>query len=53
MKIDVGGTAIFVSPRHGGKGLTIIQGTSRIMVSPVELPLLLHALEKMSRDEAA
>lgn len=53
MKIDAGGTAIYVSPRHGRKGLTIIQGTSRIMVSPLELPLLLNALEKMGQEEVA
>lgn len=52
MKIKTGGTPITVNPRPTG-GVSITQGRSWITVSPAEVPLLLQALEKISREERA
>jgi hypothetical protein len=52
MKINTGkGTPIWLSPR-ADDGITIVQGTSRIMLSAEELPILAAALLEMSAAKA-
>jgi hypothetical protein len=51
MKIDTAkGSPIWLTPRHG-KGINLIQGTSRIMLSPSEIPILIQALTQMAESE--
>ncbi len=49
MKIDLGGTPIWVSPRRTG-GAEIIQGSSRIKLRENEMAALGRALQDMSND---
>ena len=52
MKIDLGGTPIYVSPRRIG-GVEIIQGRGRVRLSPAELTELrgiLAALDMSASD---
>lgn len=49
MKIDLGGTPIWVSPRRAG-GAEIIQGRSRIKLRANEMAALSRALDQMSND---
>jgi hypothetical protein len=51
MKIDTAkGSTIWLTPRHGN-GINLIQGTSKIMLSPPEVPLLIKALAEMAESE--
>ena len=43
MKIENRGTPIYVAPRRG-RGITIHQGSSKIMVSPSEIPALIRSI---------
>lgn len=48
MKIRTGGTPIWIAPRHDDdKGVIIMQGSSRIMISGAELPQVLDAIQQM------
>ena len=50
IKVDIGkGTPIWLSPRPGNS-LTLIQGTSRIYLSPEEIPHLIQAMKEMTSD---
>lgn len=51
MKIDHGATPIFVSPRRVG-GVEIIQGRSRVKLTPGELRDLIAILTNMSTSDA-
>ncbi len=45
MKIESRGTPIHVAPRRG-RGITIHQGSSKIMVSPSEIPALIRSIQE-------
>ena len=52
VKIDVGnGTPVWLSPRQRN-GVTVQQGTSRIMLSAAEIPLLIQAIQAMTSETA-
>jgi hypothetical protein len=48
MKIYTGsGTPIWLSSRHNGNGVVVMQGTSGLMLSDAELPLVIAALQEL------
>jgi hypothetical protein len=47
MRINKTGTPIYVTERHG-KGVSIFQGSSKVMLSTVEAKALLQALTEIT-----